>query len=89
MTRRQPSLPPKRPQSILGAHLGTLHMDISSNREVILEGNNGILEYNDRSIKINAGQYIVSFQGRGLHIRTMSERELVIHGFLTSIEYII
>lgn len=81
--------PRKRPQSILGAHVGALHMDISSNREVILEGNNGILEYNDRSIKINAGRYVVAFHGRGLHIRTMSERELVIHGFLTSIEYII
>ena len=79
----------KRPQSILGAHLGALHMEISSNREVIFEGNKGILEYNDRSIKINAGQYVVAFQGRGLHIQTMTERDIVIHGFLTAIEYII
>ena len=75
----------KRPQSILGA----LHMEISSNREVIFEGSKGILEYNDRSIKINAGQYVVAFQGRGLHIQTMTERDIVIHGFLTAIEYII
>ncbi len=79
----------QRPQSILGAHISALHMDISSNREVIFEGNKGILEYNDHSIKINGGKYVVAFHGRGLHIKTMTDCTLVIHGFLTSIEYII
>ncbi len=81
---------PKRwEQSVFGAHLGAVHMDISGNREVVFEGNKGILEYHDRSIKINAGKYIVAFSGRGLHIAAMTDTDIVIHGFITSIEYII
>ncbi len=72
-----------------GAHIGGIHMEISGNREIIFEGGKGILEYNEGSIKINAGKYIVGIQGRGLHIRSMNDSDVVIHGFITSIEYII
>lgn len=64
-------------------------MEISGNREVILEGNRGILEYTDRSIKINAGKCVVAFSGRGLHIQCMNECDVVIKGFITCIEYLI
>ena len=46
---------PKSPLSVLMAHMGTVHMDISGNREVVFEGNKGILEYSSSSIRINAG----------------------------------
>lgn len=69
-------------------NLGYVHMNISSNREVVLEGNRGVVEYSDTSIKINVGKYIISFIGRGLHIKCMTDCEIVIHGFITSIEYI-
>ncbi len=85
---KQKKKPVKRPQTMLGAYLGGVHMDISSNREVIFEGSKGILEYNDHTIKLSAGRYVVAFHGRGLHIHTMNEKDIVIHGFLTSIEYI-
>ena len=75
-------------QSVLAANLGALHMEISSNREVTLEGNKGVLEYNESSIKLLAGQYVVAFYGRGLHIICISETDVVIRGFITSIEYI-
>lgn len=78
----------KKDAPVLAANLGALHMDISGNREVILEGNRGILEYTESSIKINAGKYIVSFSGRGLHIKCINECDVVIHGFIMSIEYI-
>ena len=81
--RREP-----RQQSVLAANLGALHMEISSNREVILEGNKGVLEYSENSIKLLAGKYVVAFYGRGLHIKCINETDVVIHGFITSIEYI-
>ena len=74
--------------SVLGANLGGVHMEISGNCEVVLEGSKGVVEYGDSSIKINAGKYIISFQGRGLHIKCMTDCDIVIHGFITSIEYI-
>ncbi len=78
----------KRDIPVIAANLGSLHMEISGNREVIIEGNRGIIEYNENSIKINAGKYIVAFCGRGLHIKCMNECDVVIRGFITSVEYI-
>ncbi len=75
--------------TVFGAHIGAVHMEISGNRELILEGSRGILEYNDGSVRINAGKYIVALRGRGLHIVSMTESDLVINGFITLIEYII
>ena len=77
-----------RQQSVLSANLGALHMEISSNREVILEGNKGILEYSETGIKLLGGKFVVAFCGRGLHITCISESDVVIRGFITSIEYI-
>lgn len=74
--------------SAFTASFGSVHMHINGNREVILEGNKGVVEYGDTSIKINTGKYIISFQGRGLHIKCMTDCDIVIHGFITSIEYI-
>lgn len=74
--------------SVLAANLSGVHMEVNGNREVILEGSRSVVEYSDTSIKINTGKYIVSFQGRGLHIKCMTDCDIVIHGFITSIEYI-
>ena len=74
--------------SVLAANLSGVHMEINGNREIILEGSQGVVEYGENSIKINTGKYIISFQGRGLHIKCMTDCDIVIHGFITSIEYI-
>ena len=74
--------------SVLAANLSGVHMEVNGNREVVLEGSKGVVEYGENSIKINTGKYIISFQGRGLHIKCMTDCDIVIHGFITSIEYI-
>ena len=65
-----------------------VRMNICSNREVIFEGSRGIVHYDENSVKISTGSYIVAFSGRGLKIRCMNEYDLCIVGFITSIEYI-
>ncbi len=70
------------------AAFGALHLEISGNREVILEGGRGIVEYNDDSVKVNTGKMIVGFGGRGLTIKSMTDSSIVIQGFITSIEFI-
>ena len=60
----------------------------NARKKRVVEGGKGIVEYGDKSIKINAGKYILAFCGRGLHIQCMNDSDIVIHGFVTSIEYI-
>ncbi len=86
MKRQQKRTPAQG--NILMDKISGVYMNICGNKEVIFEGSRGIVEYNENSIKINTGKYIVAFSGRGLHIRCMNEFSLVIAGFITSIEYI-
>ena len=70
------------------AGFSDVRMTVISNRQIIFEGSKGVIEYNNSSIKINTGKYIVAFSGRSLHISSMNEYDLMIEGFITSIEYI-
>lgn len=77
-----------RPMNSFVEKLSSVRMNICGNREVVFEGSKGVVEYNENSIKINSGKYLVAFAGRGLHIKCMNEYDLIIEGFITSIEYI-
>ncbi len=66
----------------------SVHIEINSNREAIIDGSNGILEYNENCIRVNTGKMIVAFKGRGLFIRCLSDCSMVIEGYINSIEYI-
>ena len=68
--------------------VSSVHMEIHGNGEVILEGNKGVVEYSDTSIKLHTGKYVLAFSGRGLHIQCMTDCDVVIRGFITGIEYI-
>lgn len=66
----------------------SVHIEINSNREAIIDGSSGILEYNECCIKISTGKMIVAFKGRGLFIRCMSDSSMVIEGYISSVEYV-
>lgn len=72
----------------LSGKIRSFHMTVSDNREILIEGSRGVIEYNENSVKINTGKYIVAFAGRGLKLSCMNEYSLTISGFITSIEFI-
>ena len=77
-----------RALSAMGARMGAVRLEICGNRELVFGGSRGILEYTATDIRINAGKYIVALRGRGLHIKSMNDTDLVIQGFFTAIEYL-
>ena len=62
-------------------------MELSGNREVVLEGSRGVLEYSPETVRINTAGMIVSFYGRDLDLRCISPSALIIGGFITKIEF--
>jgi len=64
------------------------HFEMNSNKEVIIEGSKGILQYDENVIKINMGKMIVMFCGRKLSLKCLDVDSLVISGFIISIEFI-
>lgn len=62
-------------------------IELSGNREVVLEGSKGVLEYTPETVRVNTVGMIVSFHGRGLDLRCISPSALIIGGTITSIEF--
>ena len=70
-----------------GLFAGLAHLELSGNREAIIEGCKGVLEYDENLVRINTGKMIIRFLGRNLTIRNLTEDSAVIEGYITSIEY--
>ncbi len=64
------------------------HMEINGNREAVVDGCSGVLEYNSQTVRIVARGRTVRFTGRGLTIRCLTADALVVAGFITSIEFL-
>lgn len=69
-------------------YLGTSHMELNGNHEVVVDGCGGVLEYDSDVVKIKTGKQIVRFTGRGLNIKCLTADSLIVEGFLTGIEFI-
>ena len=63
-------------------------IEITGNRRVLIEGSTGILLYERENIKINTNSTLVSFNGRELTVRCISDSCVEIEGFITAVEFI-
>ncbi|MBQ2903246.1 MAG: YabP/YqfC family sporulation protein [Clostridia bacterium] len=66
---------------------GYAHIEISGNREAIIEGCQGVLEYNDNLIALNTGRLTVRICGCGLTIISMQNGQAIIRGTITGVDY--
>lgn len=62
-------------------------IELSGNREAVLEGCRGVLAYSPELIRVNTSGMILSFFGRELDLKCISESALIIAGFITRIEF--
>lgn len=63
------------------------NIEISSNTSAIIEGSRGVMEYSDKIIRINLGDFSVAFTGRKLSLKCISPTSMEIEGFFTNIEF--
>ena len=66
---------------------GYAHIELCGNREAIVEGCLGILEYSECSVAINTGKLTVRFNGSDLTITSMQDSLTVIKGILTCVDF--
>lgn len=45
---------------------GSVRIECNANREAVVEGCSGILEYSDETIRLTTGRMVLRFTGRGL-----------------------
>lgn len=63
------------------------HLELCSNRELLVDGCKGIVEYNDTLIRLHIPEGQLKVSGRELQIVCMSEDSLIVRGFLSGVEY--
>ena len=66
---------------------GYAHIELCGNREAIVEGCLGILEYSDCSVAINTGKLTVRIRGCELTIVAMQNGQAIIKGIITCLDY--
>lgn len=66
---------------------GYAHIELFGNREAIVEGCRGVLEYTDATVALNTGKLTVRFCGSNLTITAMQDSSTVIRGIITAIDF--
>ena len=68
---------------------GMPQLELFGNREAIIDGCQGILEYDENVIRLTTGKMSIKFTGRTLQIKVLTHDSAVVSGFITNIEFII
>ncbi len=66
---------------------GYAHIELSGNKEAIIEGCCGVLEYSDSVIALNTGRLTVRVCGCELTIVSMQNGQVIIKGTITGLDY--
>lgn len=67
---------------------GMAHLEFSGNREVVIEGCRGIVEYDENIVCLKTDKMTVRFLGRGLELRNFTDHSAIIDGFISSVEFL-
>lgn len=72
------------------AAMGSIsHIEISGNTEAIVDGCQGVLQYDENVIKLNTAKMVVKFTGKRLQIKCMTNENAIISGYITGVEFLI
>lgn len=63
------------------------HIEMTGNREIIIEGSRGILEYDENLVKINGGKFAITIFGRELELRNLTDDSVIVQGNVDNIGF--
>ena len=66
---------------------GAAQIELCGNREAVVDGCQGILQYEDTVIRVSTGRLVVRFTGSDLCIRTMQQNQILICGTIASVDF--
>jgi len=69
------------------AFLPPVRVELLGNRQAVVDGCRGIVEYSDTCIRLSAQGLILKFTGTGLEIKAFTENEAIVGGTILGLEY--
>ncbi len=67
--------------------IGNSLIQLTGNRTAVVDGCDGIVDYDDEQVILRAGRLTVRFSGRSLRLCRLTENSAVIEGFISAVEY--
>ncbi len=67
--------------------LSPVHIEMRSNRELMLEGCQKIEEYDENIVKIKVPKMWISVFGKNLELRCLTPDSLIVSGIISSVEF--
>ena len=64
-----------------------VHIELSSNREAVVEGCKGVLEYTPERVRLSCGSKVVRFIGDALELRCVTDSTAVVTGRILLVEF--
>lgn len=71
----------------IGSVASTARIELSDNRRAVIEGCQGIVEYDDTVIRVATGSGTVRFEGADLGVSSLNDTSAVIVGLIARVEW--
>ena len=62
-------------------------IEMTGNREAVVEGCQGIVEYDETCIQLRTKYHILQFTGADLQIKTMTDTSVVVQGIIAGLSF--
>ncbi len=69
------------------AGMGGAVISVTGNRSAVVDGCDGIVDYDQEKVILRAGRLTVRVNGQKLRLRRLTEDSAVIEGVISSLEY--
>ena len=66
---------------------GGARIELLADREATIDGCRGILSYSDEAVRLNVGNGSVTFFGRDLTLKALTDREAILGGHIHRVEF--
>jgi sporulation protein YqfC len=64
------------------------YIELRGNHDLLLEGCDGLLGYDEELISLQIGEQILNIKGRRMTMRYLSEKKIGISGYIKGVEYV-
>ena len=71
-----------------GELVPSARVELLDDREAVVDGCRGILEYGDSLVRLSLGNRVLVFCGEGLTLRSFGEAGAVVEGRITRVEFL-
>lgn len=71
----------------MDARMGGAVIAVTGNRSAVVDGCDGIVDYDQEKVILRAGRLTVQISGRDLRLRRLTEDSAVIEGIISRLEY--